>query len=93
MESKRHASQREPVAHNSPQRRSRAAPPPSHRGRVRAAPPERPRRAMGSIEIISRAEGRTLPVYTQDGRQWIVGTPARSTASACAIRRASACLR
>jgi uncharacterized protein YjhX (UPF0386 family) len=30
---------------------------------------------MGSIEIVSRAEGRTLPVYKQDGRQWIVGTP------------------
>jgi uncharacterized protein YjhX (UPF0386 family) len=31
--------------------------------------------AIGSMEIISRAEGRTLPVYKQDGRQWIVGTP------------------
>ena len=31
--------------------------------------------AMGSMEIISRAEGRTLPVYAQSGRQWIVGTP------------------
>jgi len=31
--------------------------------------------AMGSMEILSRAEGRTLPVYKQDGRQWIVGTP------------------
>jgi len=31
--------------------------------------------AMGSMEIISRAEGRTLPVYPQGGRQWIVGTP------------------
>jgi len=30
---------------------------------------------MGSIEVISRAEGRTLPVYPQGGRQWIVGTP------------------
>ena len=31
--------------------------------------------AIGSIDIVSRAEGRTLPVYKQDGRQWIVGTP------------------
>jgi hypothetical protein len=31
--------------------------------------------AIGSMEILSRAEGRTLPVYTQDGRRWIVGTP------------------
>ena len=31
--------------------------------------------AIGSIDIVSRAEGRTLPVYRQDGRQWIVGTP------------------
>ena len=31
--------------------------------------------AMGSMDIISRAEGRTLPVYTQGERQWIVGTP------------------
>ena len=31
--------------------------------------------AVGSMEIISRAEGRTLPVYPQGGRQWIVGTP------------------
>ena len=31
--------------------------------------------AMGSMEILSRAESRTLPVYPQGGRQWIVGTP------------------
>ena len=31
--------------------------------------------AVGSMEIISRTEGRTLPVYAQSGRQWIVGTP------------------
>jgi uncharacterized protein YjhX (UPF0386 family) len=27
------------------------------------------------MEILSRTEGRTLPVYAQSGRQWIVGTP------------------
>ena len=31
--------------------------------------------AVGSLEIVSRAEGRTLPMYAQSGRQWIVGTP------------------
>ena len=31
--------------------------------------------AIGSMEIVSRTESRTLPVYTQSGRQWIVGTP------------------
>jgi len=31
--------------------------------------------ALGGMEIISRAEGRTLPVYKYDGRQWVIGTP------------------
>jgi len=31
--------------------------------------------AMGSMEIVSRPESRTLPVYSRDGRQWVVGTP------------------
>ena len=27
---------------------------------------------VGSIDIVSRPDGNTLPVYARDGRQWIV---------------------
>jgi hypothetical protein len=74
MESKRHPRQRET---RSPQ----LAPAPfSHRAAVALAvgcalATGTAAAAMGSIEIVSRADGRTLPVYRQDGREWIVGTP------------------
>ena len=82
MESKRHLAQQES---RSPQRESRTpqlAAAPFARSAAAAAlaiacaaGSSLAAAAMGGMEIISRAEGRTLPVYKQDGRQWIVGTP------------------
>lgn len=31
--------------------------------------------AFGSVELVTRADGRVLPVYEKDGRRWVVGTP------------------
>ena len=28
---------------------------------------------LGSIDLVSRPEGRVLPVYAKDGRHWVVG--------------------
>jgi len=30
---------------------------------------------VGNVEILTRADGRVLPVYETDGRRWIMGTP------------------
>ena len=30
---------------------------------------------LGSVDLVSRPDGRTLPVYPKDGRHWVVGTP------------------
>ena len=30
---------------------------------------------VGNVEILTRADGRVLPVYERDGRRWIMGTP------------------
>jgi hypothetical protein len=30
---------------------------------------------FGSVELVTRADGRVLPVYEKDGRRWVVGTP------------------
>jgi hypothetical protein len=35
---------------------------------------------LAAVEIVDRADGRVLPVYTQDGRHWVVGTPGREYA-------------
>jgi hypothetical protein len=34
----------------------------------------------GSLDVVSRPDGRVLPVYAKDGRRWIVGTPGREYA-------------
>jgi uncharacterized protein YjhX (UPF0386 family) len=75
MESKRHPSQRETRSPQLPAARfaRRAAAVTLALGCALGAGTATA--TMGSIEIISRAEGRTLPVYAQGGRQWIVGTP------------------
>jgi hypothetical protein len=30
---------------------------------------------LGSVDLVSRPDGRTLAVYAKDGRNWVVGTP------------------
>jgi hypothetical protein len=30
---------------------------------------------LGSVEIVSRPDGRLLPAYPKDGQRWVVGTP------------------
>src|SRR5512147_729115 len=30
---------------------------------------------LGSLDVVSRADGRALPIYAKDGRRWVVGTP------------------
>ena len=36
--------------------------------------------AVGNVEIVTRADGRVLPVYEKDGRRWILGTPGQEYA-------------
>jgi hypothetical protein len=31
--------------------------------------------SFGSLDVVSRGDGRVLPVYPKDGRYWVVGTP------------------
>ena len=31
--------------------------------------------SLGSLDVVSRSDGRVLPVYPKDGRHWVVGTP------------------
>jgi hypothetical protein len=31
--------------------------------------------SFGSLDVVSRGDGRVLPTYPKDGRQWVVGTP------------------
>ena len=35
---------------------------------------------IGSVELLTRAEGGVLPVYEKDGRRWVVGTPGQEYA-------------
>ncbi len=35
---------------------------------------------VGNVDIVTRADGRTQPVYEKDGRRWIVGTPGQEYA-------------
>jgi hypothetical protein len=35
---------------------------------------------VGNVDILTRADGRVLPVYERDGRRWIVGTPGQEYA-------------
>jgi hypothetical protein len=35
---------------------------------------------VGNVDILTRADGRALPVYEKDGRRWIVGTPGQEYA-------------
>jgi len=30
---------------------------------------------VGNVELLTRGDGRVLPVYERDGRKWVVGTP------------------
>jgi len=30
---------------------------------------------VGNIDLVTRSDGRVLPVYDKDGRKWVVGTP------------------
>ena len=30
---------------------------------------------FGTLDVVSRGDGRVLPVYPKDGRHWVVGTP------------------
>lgn len=30
---------------------------------------------IGDLQIVTRSDGQTLPVYPKDGRNWVVGTP------------------
>jgi hypothetical protein len=32
---------------------------------------------IGDLQIVTRGDGQTLPIYPRDGRNWIVGTPGR----------------
>jgi hypothetical protein len=31
--------------------------------------------SFGSLDVVSRGDGRVLPIYPKDGRHWVVGTP------------------
>jgi hypothetical protein len=35
---------------------------------------------VGSVDILTRADSRALPVYEKDGRRWILGTPGQEYA-------------
>ncbi len=35
---------------------------------------------VGSIEVVTRPDGRALPLHEKDGRRWIVGTPGQEYA-------------
>jgi hypothetical protein len=35
---------------------------------------------VGNVDILTRADGRVLPVYDKDGRRWIVGAPGQEYA-------------
>ena len=30
---------------------------------------------LGNVDLVARSDGRVLPVYPKDGRNWVVGTP------------------
>ena len=42
-----------------------------------AATPAAASGQVGTMDIVSRPEGRVLPVHAKDGRNWVVGTPAQ----------------
>jgi len=35
---------------------------------------------VGNVELLTRGDGRVLPVYERDGRKWVVGTPGQEYA-------------
>jgi len=35
---------------------------------------------IGNVDLLTRADGRVLPVYERDGRRWVVGTPGQEYA-------------
>jgi len=35
---------------------------------------------VGNVDILTRADGRTLPVYEKNGRRWVLGTPGQEYA-------------
>jgi hypothetical protein len=35
---------------------------------------------VGNIELVTRADGRVLPIHAKDGRRWVVGTPGQEYA-------------
>jgi hypothetical protein len=35
---------------------------------------------VGNVELLTRADGRVLPVHERDGRKWVVGTPGQEYA-------------